>query len=206
MTSTRFAVPVLLLVLAAAIPTAIHGYAGYLVHDGRSARDLPMALADRYGRESERRRDPAWIRETYGSDDWIEREYIRFGEAPLTLFVARTYDLKKVYHHPELGVLRGRDFQRREVVRVGPADAPLFVLRSESGSGLALYALLYDDAPVADPIRVQIRSVLTSLVGGRRAMTLFMVFDPQGPSNQPIDGSPAAMLLLASLEAFRSTD
>jgi hypothetical protein len=203
MMSTRFAVPVLLLALAATVPTVIHGYAGYVVHDGRSARALPAALADRHG--TDRPRDPAWVRETYGSDDWIEREYTRFGQAPLTLFVARTYDLKKVYHHPELGVLRGHDFERVEVVRVGEQATPLFRLQPQSGAGLALYALHYEGEIVADPMRVQLRSVFTSLVGGRRAMTLFMVFDPQHTPNQPLDGSPAATLLLASLEAFRSS-
>jgi hypothetical protein len=203
MTSTRFAAPVLLLVLGAAIPTAIHGYAGYVVQDGRSARSLPAALAERHG--TDRPRDPAWVRETYGSDAWIEREYTRFGQPPLTLFVARTYDLKKVYHHPELGVLRGRDFERVHVERLGPNATPVFVLRPQTGPGLAVYALMYDDELVADPIRVQVRSVFESLLGGRRPMTLFMVHDLQYAPNQPLDGAPASTLLLASIEAFRST-
>jgi hypothetical protein len=204
MTSTRYAIPTLLLALAAAVPTAIHGYAGYVVRDGRSAADVPMALADRVARDPDRTRDPAWIRSTYGSEDWIEREYVRPGEAPVTLFVARTYDLKKVYHHPELGVLRGNDFERTHVERLGPAATPVFVLRPQTGQGLALYALLYEGEPVESPMLVQVRSVVTSLVGGRRPMTLVMVHDARQPTTQSLDGTPAATLLLASLEAFRS--
>ena len=102
----------------------------------------------------------------------------------MTLTVVRSYDLKALYHHPELAVAYGTSFEGARVeVLPGSPDIPVHVLRTGRESGpAAMYVLHYDDRFVSDPILFQIRTAGELLFKGRRAMTLFFVRDPNPPA------------------------
>lgn len=201
MISSRYAVPVLLLLCLAAVPTVIHSYIERPASDGRSAAAIPMQLDGQFGRPSGRR--PTWGAERFGSDDWIERRYP--GPAQIVLFVGRSLDAKRLYHHPELLVSYGTDYGPATTVQLPMAPGvPVRVLRgSDAGSRrVGMYALRYDDRYVANPILFQLRNSAELLFTRRKPMTLFFVAQLLASEDQPVDTSPGAAMLAAALQAF----
>lgn len=203
MISSRYALPVLLVLVVALIPTVIHSYLGATLDDGRTTAAIEPVLAGFTSAPAGR--NPEWGREVFGSDDWIERIYRRPGEAPVRLFVARGYDQKKLYHHPELALSYGSNL-RADGTRTLPGEPaiPVHLLRSRERDGLVAYALLYDGEFITDPISHQIGDAFNMLFGPARPMTLFYVADPRMPVNQPFPGSPPAEVLRAAIDSFLS--
>lgn len=202
MFAPRFSLPVALLLSLALVPTVIHQYVGLSVDDGRDANAVSAALAGLSGSPTGRK--PSWALRKFESTDWVERWYTATGER-IQLLVARSFDLKRLYHHPELAIVQSDDLVARGVVRLpGRADVPVHVFesRSSDGRGIALYALHYDDEFVDNPIRFQIRTAMSLLVGGRRAMTLFFVHDEDVPQDQSIETLPATRVLLEAVDSF----
>jgi hypothetical protein len=200
MLSTRFAVPVIVLLALAAIPTVIHSYFDSSVHDGRSARAIPAQLGGEFGIDAKRRAN--WGDERFASDDWVDRRYGRSPEVKLV--VARSFDAKKLYHHPELAVDYGESYETATTIRLPQrTDIPVHVLRRDSsnGSRVALYALHYDDGYVENPILFQLRTSFRSLFSRRMAMTLFFTAQDL-PADAGVGSSRAAALLIAAIETF----
>ena len=201
MVSTRYVVPVLVLLALAAVPTVIHSYRDSTVDDGRSARAIPMVLAGEAGAPTTRR--AGWGEDRFSSSDWTER---RYGTPEVKLFVGRSFDPKRLYHHPELAVDYGPSYRSDGVIRL-PArpDVPLHVLTTaEGGRGrIAVYALHADGVFVEDPIRFQLRSSFDLLFSRRTAMTLFFAAQDV-PPDRPVESSRAAALVLAAIDAFEA--
>jgi hypothetical protein len=195
---------VLLLGLAL-VPTLIHSYGNSVESDGLSASSIPVRLAGFSSVPSGR--GPNWGRKEFDSPDWIERNYLKDGDT-VRLTVVRSYDLKTLYHHPELAVAYGgqygSSFGRHEVHRLGRRpEVPVHVLSPTPGANaLGLYVLHYDDEFVADPIWFQLRTSLKLLVSRRKPMTLFFAHVLQAPAAADLDSLPAAALLFASIDRF----
>jgi hypothetical protein len=204
MISTRFAPIVCALVGLALVPTLIHSYAGYTTHDGRSTSAIPPTLAEY--RSAPSGRNATWGQRRFDSFDWIERSYTA-GARNVRLTVIRSYDLKALYHHPELAVTYGISLAP-ESVQFAPdrPTVPVHVLSSSRGDGtLAMYALEYESRFIADPIRFQLRTAAELLFSGRRAMTLFFVTDTTGQSAGGLNGTPAAAVLFHAIDSFVQT-
>jgi hypothetical protein len=200
MLSTRFAVPVAALLALAAVPTVIHSYFDTSVHDGRTARAIPAALAGEEGTDAKRRAN--WGHDRFASDDWIDRRYS--GPPEVKLVVARSFDAKKLYHHPELAADYGEGYEAAEAIRLpGRSDIPVYLLRGGRANRerMALYALQYADGYVEDPIRFQLRTSFRSLFSRRMAMTLFFAAQHL-PAGTEVHSSRAATLLVNAIEAF----
>jgi hypothetical protein len=202
MLSTRFAPAVLVLLAVAAVPTVIHSYMDSAVPDGRTTSAIPERLAGEVGTATKRR--ASWGEDRLGSSDWFERTY---GTRPeVKLAVARSYDAKKLYHHPELALDYGPSYLRAETIRLPQRpDVPVHMIRGGPGSSrrLALYALHYVDGYVEDPIWFQLRASFTSLFSTRKPMTIF--FSAQDlPPGETVGSSTAATLLFAAMEAFET--
>jgi hypothetical protein len=200
--STRFAPAVIVLVALALVPTVIHSYVGRLASDDFRTTAIPARLEDEIGTATNRR--PQWGMVQFGAVDWIERSYGTRHD--LTLFVGRSFDAKRLYHHPELAVAYGDSYRPATVVRF-PArpDVPVHVLRHETDSTRAsMYALLYDGQFVENPIRFQLENSLELLFSSRRPMTLFFVRDMGRGVSNSIERSDAARLLLAAISNFES--
>jgi len=201
MIAPRFATAVCVLLALALIPTIIHSYAGVVVEDGRRASALPETLAGFKSRLSER--SATWGQRRFESHDWVERLYTTpVGDVRVT--VIRSYDLKGLYHHPELAVSYGTSFEkaRLEALPERP-DIPVHVLETGLDSGpVAFYVLHYDERFVSDPIWFQIRTAGEMLFRGRRAMTLFFVRQQNLKAGASLAEQPSIVLLHAAIQQF----
>lgn len=199
MISARYAPALLVLLMLALVPTVIHSYAGVIVRDGKSAAAIPTRLAGFVG--SAGPRNAGWGQRHFGSDDWIARDYSS-ATAKVTLTVVRAYDLKTVYHHPELAVAYDTPFSHYDVRRLnGHPDVPVHVLTGENGA-IGLYALVYDNGYVTDPVWFQVRTAGALLVGGRRPMTLVFARQTGVPAGRDPAATDAATILFAALDIF----
>lgn len=154
------------------VPTALHSYGTYRVPvSGLSPVVLPEAVEGSVGVDVERH--ATWAKDAFDADVWLERRY-DLSSGPVTVFLVRGYDLKKIYHHPEIAVLRGRSLER---ARTGEIEGePVYVLRNLTDGESMVYALIYDGDWVGSPLRLQVYSALTSLWRGRRPVTLVAVY------------------------------
>jgi hypothetical protein len=197
--TNRYGGLVLAMLAVTAVPVIAHQYVGWTAADARSlAVDLEvsgMQPAAPPGRG-------AWIERAFATSDWLEQRYEGPGGS-VTLFLVRSYDAKRLYHHPELALLHGRDFERAVVVRTpeGP-DIPVRVLMS--ATGVAAYALVYEDTVVESPVVFSLRQAGSLLFSPRRPMTLVLVDHLGAGSSGDTDpaDSLAAALATRATRAF----
>jgi hypothetical protein len=186
----------------ALIPTVLHTYLGATVVDGRRTADIPIVIGQWTAQPTAR--DAGWGERRFESYDWFERRYrARSDEAVLT--VLRSYDLKRLYHHPELDIAYGVSFLSHDVMTLPQwPDKPVHVLQTAAGTSrqVVIYALLYADHFVHNPITLQIRTAGELLVSRRQPMTLFFLHDPEAGDLKDVTQLPAARLLFGAIEAF----
>ena len=201
MISSRYALPVSLVLMLALIPTVIHSYLGLKTDDGLSVKKIKPELGN-YNSEPTNRQ-PGWGEETFGSVDWIERAYTDEQGKTLRLFVGRSYDHKRLYHHPELALSYAKDLRSEGRIRLhGQPEIPVNLLRNEMRPNMAAFALLYDGKFIDNPISHQIRDSLKQLISARKPMTLFYIADDNAPKNTAFIQSPAASLLNKAIKDF----
>jgi hypothetical protein len=201
MISTRFLSVVCALVGLALVPTLIHSYAETTVRDGLSTQVISTSLAGYQGVPSGR--NATWGKRRFDSDDWMERDYTSNGDT-VKLSVIRSFDPKTLYHHPELAIAYGPSYIRNEVRRFAQRpDVPVHMLYTDTDVGtVAMYALLYDNRFVEDPIGFQIRTAGELLFSRRKPMTIFFVTDQKVAASANIDTLPAANVLFAAIDSF----
>ena len=204
MISGRYAPAVCAVVALALVPTIIHSYAGTLVQDGRSAASIPMTLAGFTSVPSSR--DAGWGKRRFESDDWFERRYLS-GNDEVLLTVLRSYDLKRLYHHPELDVAYGAGYLTEDTIELkDAAGVPVhLLLASAENGGSAMYALHYGDEFVRNPLWFQVRLAGELLFSGRRPMTLLFARDIRGSKGRDPESFPSARVLAAAAEHFRQS-
>ena len=204
--SGRYLGALVAVLLVALVPTVRHGYVSTVAAaPSVTAASMPASFDGAPG--AIRLRPAAWIADTYGAESWAERTYDVSGRGQVRIFVARGYDLKKLYHHPELGILHGVT-----VVSAGTApleghpDRLVHVLRAErAGQTSALYGLVYRGAWIADPYRLQLSSALSSLWDARHPLTLIFVAGAVADD----EGRPTALgtkAVDAAWQAIEATD
>ena len=201
MLSSRYAPAVCVALLVVLVPTIIHSYAGIVVNDGRSTASIPGMLLSYTSLPTKRGVD--WGKDHFDSDDWFERQYTGPGDS-VVLTVVRSYDLKALYHHPELAVayrFANVDRMTTETSADRP-EIPVHVLTSDEGRAVGLYVLQYDGRFIADPIRFQLRTAGELLFSGRKPMTLFFVRDDVAASGVSPLKLPAAALLFEAVARF----
>ena len=191
MISIRYAPAVTVLLALALIPTVRNSYGEPRIADGRTLQAIPTALAGRFGATTER--GTAWTRPTLAAEDAIERRY----GSDMTLFAARSFDAKRLYHHPELAVAYGRSYSSAGTREA--ASRPGVTIHWLTGDDVwAIYALSYGDTFVSDPFQFEMRRAITTLVQPREPMTLFFVHG-RGQATPE-----AEALLLAAIDSFHS--
>lgn len=203
MITTRYVPALIVLFGLALIPTVIHTYGGTPASDGLSTAAVPKVLAGRTTTPTER--DPQWGRRRLDTFDWFERRLS--GSEDARLFVGRSLDAKRLYHHPELEIAYGQSFSRPTIHHLnGNADLPVHVLRGQDGNAghLAVYALLSDGSYVGNPFTFQVRNALALLFRPRKPMTLFFVRQQLPAADTPIELSLAAQVLSEAVSAFQA--
>ena len=198
--SPRFAAPVALVLLLALLPTAIHSYVGLRVEDGLKVAAIPETLDGFVGARTSR--NATWGQRRFDATEWIERSY-NAGDRGVRLIVARSFDLKKLYHHPELAAADGAELEFARVLALPGGPSGVHVLESTGGNRqIAMYVLLYDGIFVEDPIWFQFRTAGKLLVTGRKQMTLFFAHEVDVPTDQQPENTAAARVLKAAVAAF----
>lgn len=201
MIHARHAPTVAVMLGLALVPTVIHSYRGSRLDDAVRTARIATSLEGMNSTPTGRR--PGWVQSTFETTDWIERTYVGAG-GEITLFVARSYDAKRLYHHPELALLRGTQTTPAGVVtsRARP-DVPLHVIGTSRNMtpGVALYALHYDGGYIDNPVLFQLRTAFELLVSRRKPLTLFMASSLSGAPDT-VQDAPATRLLLAAIADF----
>ncbi len=202
MISSRYALPVIVLLGLALVPTVIHSYLQAREADGRPTANIPTTLA---GMSSQpyTRHNAQWVKGMFDSEDWIERIYKKENGDKIRLFVARSYDHKHLYHHPELGLSHGGNLSSEGVVELpGESKIPVYLLRNSSAKRVAAYVLLYDGRYIQNPVKHQIGESLTLLVNPRRPMTLFYIAAAGSSAIDRFANTSSAQLLTAAIHSF----
>jgi hypothetical protein len=204
MLSSKYAPVVCIALLVALVPTIIHSYAGIVVTDGRTTAAIPMTLLSYSSAPTKRPLD--WGEKHFDSHDWFEREY-SFGGDRAVLTVVRSYDLKALYHHPELAVAyRSAKFDRSSIETAPERPGmPVHILRDANSSAVGMYVLQYDGRFIEEPIRFQLRTAGELLFTGRKAMTLFFLLDETAQEGASPLQLPAARLLFEAVDRFTGT-
>jgi hypothetical protein len=204
MISSRYVRPVVLLLALALVPTVIHSYIRARVDDGRTTATIATTLEE-MSSQPFTRHNAGWVMDMFNSGDWIERVYQVDSGHEIRLFVARSYDHKRLYHHPELGLSHGNDFTDGGVVMLaGKQEIPVHLLRGSNGPGIVAYALLYKGRFIRDPLKHQIQDSLKLLISPRRQMTMFYVADASVLPKQPFADTASAKLLMSAIDSFQA--
>lgn len=195
--SCRYSRITLLLLLVALLPTVVNSYFGEATDEGPVLSEtIPATLAGFRSTPTDRR--DASIRRTFAASDWVERRYTRPDGPEITVLVVRSFDMKKLYHHPELAVASGMEYRPARVEAYQSASGPVNVHVLEGQrTGLVAYTLLYGDETIARPLVFQLRVVPELLLRGRRPLTLVLVTDrAHVPSESRAAGTGPAITLL----------
>jgi len=204
MISKRYAPIVAVLLALTFFPVFVHTYAGLKEEDGRTSRGISPILT---GLQSEATsRSPQSMKKNFDSLDWIERRYLQKSGQALRLFVARSYDHKRLFHHPEIALVRGVDLEDLGITRIpGASEISFRLLRASNASSrdLVVYSLLHDQRFVEDPFRFLVQTAWSALFQRRKAMTLFFVYDPEAPETSLAE-APAVRLLMEAIRDFRA--
>lgn len=202
MTSTRYAIPVIILLLFALVPTTIHSYLGAKTDDGKSVKKIPGQLGDFISMPSKRNKQ--WGQDIFESFDWFERDYRNSDYKKVRLFVARSFNHKKLYHHPELALSYGINLSHHKIETLpGQNDIPIHILSNDNHSIVVIYALEYDNHFIGDPITHQLAESIRLLANPRKPMTLFYASQTGLPSNLPIEQTAAMTLLSLAIQNFK---
>ena len=198
MMSARYASALCVALAFALVPTVMHSYIGATSDDGRQVRAIPTELAGFAG--TSMKRNAGWGKSHFESDDWFERAY-RNGSGEVLLTVLRSYDTKRLYHHPELDIAYGTAFVSSDLQRLRGA-VPVNVLRTVDRRAIALSVLHYEDDFVEHPYRLQLRTAAELMVSPRKPMTLFFAVQYGVAPDADVGSLPAARVLLAAVDQF----
>jgi hypothetical protein len=118
------------------------------------------------------------------------------------LTIIRSYDLERLWHHPELEFAMGLDFVRHHVRRFGGhPDVPVHVLWADPPrSAVAMYAMHYEGRFIAGPIGTTAAAPPDVIGGPRSPMTLFFVIDEDVPEDGDVEAMAAADMLFHAIE------
>jgi hypothetical protein len=162
-----------------------------------------MVLAG-FSSEPYLRHKDSWVKSLFDSKDWIERIYKNDQGEKIRLFAARSYDYKRLYHHPELALSHGSGLNEEGIVMLpGDPGIPVFLLRDHRGNGVAAYALLHEGEFIKDPVSHQINEAFSQLFRPRKAMTLFYVSDTTSSVADNFNNTSPASVLAAAIHSFK---
>lgn len=201
MISTRYTLPVAIVLTIALVPTVIHSYLKLAVDNSATTRNINPIFADFTSMPS--RKNPGWGEETFGCTDWFERNYKDQQNNTVRLFVGRGFDHKRLYHHPELALSHGIDLRSNgKLILPGEPAIPVHTLHHSSQSGIAAFVLFYDGHFIDDPIQHQMKSSLKLLINAEKPMTLFYVSEDNGANQSDFTKTPSAKVLQETIKRY----
>jgi hypothetical protein len=201
MIAPRYSIPVILLLLVALIPTVIHNYLGLQAKDDTPVENIPTTLDNFVSKPSSRL--AIWGKETFNCHDWMERMYSDETGQIIRLFVGKSFDHKRLYHHPELALSYGNNMVREGVQWLeGDQKIPVNVLRNNNKPGLAAYVLWYDGQFIENPIQHQIKDTLNLLISPKKPLILFYISDNDSNQSLNFKETNSALLLKKAILSY----
>jgi hypothetical protein len=182
----------------------VHSYLNLEIDDCKAARLLvPQSVP---ASDSSRKRD-AWMRDQFEASQWHEGSFVKDGQR-FDFSILRSYDAKRLYHHPE-NYFANRAFVRErriEWVSTHSGAVPIHrVYYSDPNAAvLVAYLLVYRSSPVASPYWAQLRAAPVELFSGRTPMTLFLIQARGAPGTFPVMENVGREWLVSSLGNYRS--
>ncbi len=167
--------------------------------------ELSVLCTGSFDAEAQGRR----MKNLFGDVQWCAGTLSGSGDSPsLNCWIVRSYDAKKLYHLPEIGLVRGAAPSRRATEEIpwenGSVPVHRVYYHESDGDVYVAYILIYNSKPIGNPYIAQILSFPKQLVTGVAPMNLLFV-SGRGPR-----GSLAGMQergnrwLLESLRYYRS--
>lgn len=203
MISSRYAVTTIIFLLIALIPTLLHSYIGATFNDGRSVHAISTTLS--HFNSSPARRNKHWGKDTFGSDDWFERIYLSDQTGGVRLFAARSYDQKRLYHHPELALSYGKNLPEKSITTLpGHPEISVHLLNTSDNSTQVAYVLIYDESFIKSPLKHQLSESLRLLVTARKPMTLFYASETRPSPDTHFSQSASATVLSLAIKSFQA--
>jgi hypothetical protein len=201
--SGRYGGILLVVALAALVPTVVHNYLGRRVAADARVSGLDVNVPGMTAFPT--RRGASWFVSTFGTGEAFEREYRDPAGTAVKLTVIQSFDPKQLYHHPENVVAYGQSLRPAGVAPLdGVAGVPVHWLSQSEKQAAAVqgaYVLWYGGEFVNDPYRAQLRQAPTVLFRGGVPMTLLFV---AGPPASPGTGGPVERVLAAAVAAWRA--
>ncbi len=187
------------------IPVIPHSYLKLKGNDCVSIQDLSALCAGKTDSETIGRR----LTSIFGEVQWCAGILPSRDDTPaLECWILRSYDPKKLYHLPEIGLVRDAAPNRRLTQYLKWENGAVPVHRAfypdSGGDVYAAYMLIYNSEPVDNPYITQVLSFPKQLLAGVAPMSLFFVSGrgPQGTLARMEE--QGTRWLLESLSLYRS--
>ncbi|MFQ5561072.1 MAG: hypothetical protein ACE5FU_10880 [Nitrospinota bacterium] len=186
----------------ALFPVTIHTYLEVTQNDGRSTAKIKKNLLGLSPLPGKRK--PEKVQKQFDTIDWVERKYIAAGGKQILFFAARSFDYKRLYHHPEIALVGSQNISFREVKKIpGLKDHPVHLIYDKDGEqqGIIVFSISVEDTLVGNPYAFQLLNSWKSLFQFKRPMTLFFVYDPSfSPRGVPEESMAVRLLSEAVLD------
>ena len=141
----------------------------------------------------------------FNSEDWFERIYQNKENVKVRLFIARSFDLKALYHHPELALSYAQDLSNKSISTLPKqAKIPVHILKNDDNSIIVVYVLMHNDTYIKDPIKYQLSESFRLLISQKKPMTLLYTSQTAQPSHSKLNLKTSTTLLTLTIQAFRS--
>lgn len=181
--STRYAVPLLVLLALALVPVMFHSYRTSHYEDCAN----PGALLE-------------------PREGTIELEGSRVLQLHFRIY--RSFEPKYLYMRPAANLAERfrTDGRKLKWIDAGDEKLPVYMLYEHSGRAirLAAYTFVYNSRPVAHPFVAQLTSSLTQLFEGTRPLTLFLISGRASRDRLGAMEAAAEEWLIASWNRYRS--
>jgi hypothetical protein len=200
MFSYRYGWTAFVLFLVVLFPTIWSFYRGLPTLTDRVTARLPEELAGMSGTSTNRKGKR--METLFRTEDWIERVYTGNLGQRVTLFVARGFDGRPLFHFPERGLLRRNWFERTHEIRLlrkGHTTVKAHTLRlaGEKVSTRALYILLYDEETIGNPYLFLLGRIPRMLVGEREPFTFLFAHCSEGEGPKEAEQAIESLLMAA---------
>jgi hypothetical protein len=203
--SRRYALHAVALLLVPLFPVAIHSYGRYDTDDCANVQALlgPVAIE---GAEDTR---GAWMKRVFSAVQWKEASLPPAGSsAQFKTSVIRSYDPKKLYHHPESGLIQKASLNSRgtESIEINSESIPIqrVYYAAADRATIVAYMLVYGSRPVANPYVAQFTALARQLRRGRMPMTMFFISGTGPLSQETVMEQQAKQWLADSWQQYRA--
>lgn len=202
--SSRYTRPICFSFLPVLAVVVVHSYVGIRSDDCPGSAAVSAELAAGGSPSS------PGMRSVFDAFDWHDGTLaVPQTSSHLKFAVVRSYDPKKLYHHPEVAFVREAAATGRGLdwVTVDGENLPIHraYYSVKQPAIFVAYVLMYRSQPVSNPYWTQLRSFPAELLTGQRPMTLFFISGTSPESDSEAMQKRAVEWLASSWRKHRAS-